>query len=155
MATEQFPTDAVPQNGWVLELPGMDSPHFSKLSGLKQSVDTTKIVDGGTNREFYFSAGILKVEPVTMMRARDGGSSGSVHDRKFRNFFEVAASTGAKFNGTMIQYRFGQPVLQIQFLGMLVHEFSDGDFDTESNDKSMQTAVATVDFMEVKYKSEF
>lgn len=139
---ETFPIDSVPVNGWIMELPGMANPHITKVQGLNRKTGVMEVVDGGSNRKFFFSDGVLEHGPLTIMRTRDG----SPEDAAFSNFFDSIIGTGAKIDGTLIQFRHGNQVLKIQFTGLLMNEQSLTDMDVDGgNAKSEMTAVAQCD----------
>lgn len=147
---EQKPNDLIPINGWVMELPGLTSPHFHKLSGLSVKTGHMTIIDGGTNATFNFSDGIEENGPITMTRTRDGSSV----DKAFSQFIRDVVSKGSKINGSFVQYRFGKQVIKILFTGLLMSEYKLTDFDTSGKGdsaKSDQTYTAQVDHWEDTY----
>ncbi|HAA56814.1 MAG TPA: hypothetical protein DCE42_18755 [Myxococcales bacterium] len=148
--SEQFPQDAIPNNGWVMELPGLTSPHIEKVSGISKETGELEMVDGGTNRTFYFSDGVLKHGDLTISRTRDGSND----DQVFGDFFEKMVGTGKKYNGTLIQYRFGQVVTKIKFQGLLMRKFSLSDMNINESNKSEQTYECKVDFTKITYNQQ-
>ena len=144
------PSDLIPVNGWTMELPGLSSPQFHKLQGLSKKTGVMTVIDGGTNRAFNFSDGILECGPITFTRTRDGSSD----DKAFAQFIADAIKSGKKVNGTFVQYRHGKQSLKILFTGMLMNDYKLSDFDTASKGdgaKSDQTYVAQVDNWEETY----
>jgi len=147
---EQKPNDLIPINGWVMELPGLTSPHFHKLSGLSIKTGHMQIIDGGTNATFNFSDGIEECGPITMSRTRDGSAA----DKTFAQFVRDVISKGSKINGSFVQYRFGKQVMSILFTGLLMNDYKITDFDTSGKGesaKSDQTYTAQVDHWEDSY----
>ena len=145
--SEQFPVDAIPANGFIMELPGLTSPHIEKVSGISKETGTIEQIDGGTNRTFYFSDGILKHGELTFSRPRDG----SADDAAFAAFFDQMVASGKKFNGTLLQYRFSQIVLKIQFQGLLCFKFALTDMELGTSNKAEQTYQAKVDYAKFLY----
>lgn len=144
------PNDLIPQNGWVMELPGLSSPHFHKLQGVSTKTGHMTIVDGGSNIAYNFSDGIAENGAITLSRTRDG----SPDDVVFANFVRDVQKNGKKVNGAFTQYRFGKPVMKILFNGLLMEDYKLSDFDTSAKGdgaKSDQTYVAAVDHWEDAY----
>jgi len=142
---ETFPTDAIPVNGWVMELPGMVNPHITKLQGLNRKTGSIEVIDGGSNRKFFFSDGVLEHGPLTIMRTRDGTDE----DIKFSAFFDAARKKGTKIDGTLLQFRHCNQVMKIKFTGLLLNEESLTDFDVDGGTtKSEMTIIAQCDFWE-------
>lgn len=148
---ENFPVEAIPVNGWVMEMPGMSSPHIEKVGGLGGAkTGTTKVVDGGTNRTFNFSDGILEHTPLTLERTRDG----TADDKAFSQFFRDVVATGRKIDVTFLQFRHSKPVYKAKVFGLLLNETSKTDFDTEGTEKSKMMYTGQVDFVEEFYNEE-
>jgi len=144
------PNDLIPVNGWVMELPGLTSPQFHKLQGLSKKTGVMTTIDGGTNRQFSFSDGILECGPITIVRTRDG----SADDKAFAAYVADVVASGKKINGTFVQFRHGKQVLKVLFTGLLMNDYKLSDFDTLSKgdgSKSDQTYVAQVDNWEETY----
>ena len=144
------PNDLIPVNGWLMELPGLTSPHFHKLQGLAKKTGQMTVIDGGTNQSFNFSDGIAECGAITISRSRDG----SADDKAFAQFINDVIASGKKINGTFVQYRFGKQVLKILFTGLLMNDYKMTDFDTHGKGdsaKSDQTYVAAVDDWEETY----
>lgn len=146
---EAFPTDLIPVNGWMFELPGMTNPHITKVQGFNRKTGVMEIVDGGSNRKFFFSDGTLEHGPLTIMRTRDG----SPEDAIFANFFDQVVETGAKIDGgVLLQFRHGVQVLKINFTGLLMNDFSLTDMDVNGGTtQSEMTYVAQCDFWQAEY----
>ena len=104
--------DLIPQNGWVMELPGLASPHFHKLQGVSTKTGHMTIVDGGTNISYNFSDGIAENGAITLVRTRDG----SPDDVAFANFVRDVQKNGKKS-----AFNVGNGFLKRHFV--LVHEF--------------------------------
>ncbi len=146
---ETFPIDAVPNNGWVMELPGMTSPHITKVSGISKHTGQLSVVDGGSNREFHFSDGIIKHTPITITRIRDN----SPEDKKFAKFFEDAVN-GGKITGTLIQTRNGKPCCKIKFQGLLMNDLKLHDFDVHGSDPATMEYVAQCDWADFDFGAD-
>lgn len=143
------PTDVIPVNGWIFEFDGGDlvSPNFTELSGLNKKTGTIEVVDGGTNRKFYFSDGIIDYGGITIKRTRDG----SADDKKFAKFIDDVFANGTKRSGTMVQRRHGVEVLRIIFKGLLMNDYALTDFNTHGSEKSDQTYQCKADYWEEQY----
>lgn len=141
-------TDVIPQNGWIMEVgTGLVSPHFHKLTGLNRKTGTVEVVDGGTNRKFFFSDGIIEHDKISVTRSRDGSAA----DRVFAQWIRDVFANGGKKNGQMVQFRHGREILRINFQGMLFNDYTLADFDTHGSDKSDQTYQCACDWWEEEY----
>ena len=147
---ETFPVDAIPINGWVMEIPGLTNPHITKVTNINRKTGVISVVDGGTNRKFHFSDGILEHEALGLVRVRDG----TADDKAFSQLFQNVVETGQKIDGTLRQFRHGRVVLKLRFMGMLCAEEKFPDMDVESGDKAVTTITAQLDFLEVLYNEE-
>ncbi len=144
------PIDLIPQNGWLMDLPGLVSPAIHKLQGVSTKTGVMTVIDGGSNVQYSFSDGVEENGPITISRTRDGGPDDAV----FANFVRAVQKTGKKVNGSFTQYRFGKVVMKILFNGLLMNDYKLSDFDTNAKGdgaKSDQTYVATVDHWEDAY----
>lgn len=141
---ESPPIDLIPVNGWIFEIPGVTNPHITKVQGLSRKTGVMEIVDGGSNRKYFFSDGVLEHGPLTIMRTRDGSPA----DAAYYKIFEDVVAQGVKVDGgSLIQYRHGVQVLEIQFEGLLMNDFALTDFDVNGgNAHSEMTFVAQCDF---------
>lgn len=144
---EEKPKDVIPANGFIIEMPGLTSPHIDEVSGMGYGTGSTEQVDGGTNRAFFFSDGIYRAKQLTFSRPRDG----SPDDAAFAKFFDDMVASGRKFNGTLIQYRFSEIVMKVKFQGLLCNDFTLTDMKTDSTDKAKQQYQAMVDYLDVRY----
>jgi hypothetical protein len=146
------PNDLMPNNGWIMELPGLTSPQFHKLQGLSTKTGVMTIVDGGSNQTYSFSDGIEENGPITIVRTRDGSGD----DTTFANFVRNVRLSGKKVNGTFTQYRHGKVAMKVLFTGLLMNDYKVSDFDTAGKGdsaKSDQTYVAQVDHWEDAYNT--
>jgi hypothetical protein len=66
------PKDLFVQNGWYLELPGLNAPHFETLEGVQENSNTVEIVDAGTNKKHKFGTQIIDYGEMTLTRTRQG-----------------------------------------------------------------------------------
>lgn len=136
--------DIIPVNGWIIEIDGLSAPHFHKLAGLSKKTGTLEVVDGGTNRKYFFSDGVQEHGSLTFTRTRDK----SPDDAAFIAFQNEYWATGAKLDGQLIQFRFGTEILRINFQGLGFNEMALTDFDTMGSDKSDIIGNATCDWWE-------
>jgi len=72
MGKPKKPTALYVVNGWYIELPGLVSPHFERLSGLSKKTGTVEIVDAGTNIKYKFNGQIIDFGTITLERTMDG-----------------------------------------------------------------------------------
>lgn len=149
MANEQpAQIDVIPVNGWIMELgEGLNSPHIHQVTGLNKKTGTIEVIDGGTNRKFFFSDGILEHAPLNIVRSRDGSEADAV----FSSFFDDVVANGRKLDGQLIQFRNGQEIYHINFVGVLMNEYSVADLDTHGTDKADQTYVAQADWWQEEF----
>lgn len=144
---EQFPVDAVPMTGWLLDLPGagLVNAHIQKVSAFNRKTGTNEVVDGGSGRKFKFDDGILDFGQTTIMRYRDGGPD----DAKFSALFDKAVGGGTQA-GTLTQFRHGKKVLEIEFIAMF-NEEELGDFELENGAPHEHTFTAQLQFWKATF----
>lgn len=135
--------DIIPTNGWLMDINGgvLVSPHITKVTGLNKKTGVIEIVDGGTNRKLSFSDGISDYGKIGLHRDRDGSPA----DAAFAKFIDDCIANGKKVAGTLVQYRFAKLVMQIDFKGLLMHDFKLGDLNTKGTDPHEQSYDAPVD----------
>lgn len=141
MAKPQKPKAAYTANGWYLELPGLVSPRFETLTGLTRSTGNIQVVDAGTNIKYNFASQIMDFGTINLTRNLDG----SVDDKALDVFVTACMTSGLKAAGLLIKLHFGRPVFTIGFEGLKIQSDAFSDFNIESEDKLIQTFVATVD----------
>lgn len=141
MPLPQKPTALYVTNGWYLELPGLVSPKFETLSGLKKSTGQVEIVDAGTNIKYKFSGQILDFGQITLSRTMDG----STDDIAMQFLVQNAMSSGLKIAGVLVKRHFNNIVFSIAFDGLLFIDETYPDFDINAEEKLMVQYTATVD----------
>jgi hypothetical protein len=141
MPKPQKPKAAYAVNGWYLEIPGLISPRFETLSGLKKSTGSIEVVDAGSNVKYKFASQIIDFGTISLTRNMDG----SVDDINIDALSEASISSGLKFAGVLVKLHFGKPVFSIGFEGLRFTEDSFNDFNIESEEKMVRTYQMTVD----------
>jgi len=116
----------VPNNGWIVEIPGLETPHFHKLQGLNRKTGVMTIVDGATRKRYKFNDEVVDYGQITLVRAKDNSPA----DTQLADWVKAAFRDGEKRNGSFIQYHRGKEVLRILFTDLMVSENSYNDFDT-------------------------
>jgi hypothetical protein len=130
----------IPNNGWIVDIDGLDTPHFHKLQGLSRKTGIMKIVDGATRKKFIFNDEVVDYGPITLVRARDNSAA----DKQITDWVKVAFKDGEKRNGSFVQYHRGQEVLRILFTGLTVSENTYGDFDTMASGDGARSDITVV-----------
>lgn len=133
----------IPANGWIVEIPGLDTPHFHRLEGLSRKTGVMMVVDGATKKKQYFSDEVVEYGPITLVRSRDNSPA----DKQLTDWVKDAFANGTKRNGSFVQYARGQEVLRILFTDLFVSENSYATFDnfaTGDNARSDVTIVCQV-----------
>jgi hypothetical protein len=144
---EQFPVDAIPANGWTLDLPGvgMTNAHIQKVTAFNRKTGSNEVVDGGSGRKFYFDDGIIDHGEIQVMRWRDGGAD----DAKYHTLFDAAVGGGIQA-GTLTQRRHGRTVMTIEFEGMW-NEEELGDLELGSGDPHEHTYTVKLQFWKATF----
>jgi hypothetical protein len=131
MGAPQRPKALYVTNGWYLELPGLVSPHFETLSGLKKSTGVVEIVDAGTNIKYKFHSQIIDFGAITLTRTFDG----SPDDLAMRVLVDSSIAAGLQFDGVLVKKHFGQIVFSIGFSGLGFTSANYPTFDINAEEK--------------------
>jgi phage tail-like protein len=135
-----------------LQVPGLGSAKFMKVSGLKMGVEVEKQREGGDLLEAKYP-GIANSEDITAVR-------GITKDQGLIDWFkqtaDLAAGTGASpcddFKKTivLVQKNRGQKeIRRYTIFGAWVKTIAHGDWDNTSTDKAMETIEIVNDFYTV------
>jgi hypothetical protein len=145
MGRPRKPTDLYVVNGWYLDLPGLDSPHFETLQGLQQAAGNVTIVDGGTNKKLSFSDQLQDFGTITLTRTLQG----TPDDIAVEDMAKKMISQGMKVNGTMVKLHHGDEVFSVLLEGFKINSRSFPNFDVNSGEKCTMTYQATCDDWEI------
>lgn len=123
-------------NHFVVEIDGMASPDITEVQGLSMGETTAiEVVDAGTNLMNKISSGIIKWQPLILVRNMDGSQSDQDFIDWFRqmfNFTDPISSQGSntRRNGAIVKREFGQEVLRIGFVGAWIRSMTLGDLNS-------------------------
>lgn len=146
---ELRPLDALPNNGFVLSIPGVENVRVDTLSEIRTKDETFMITDGQTGNQFPFRAGLRQNEPLTLTRVRDGSET----DAKFQKIMDDAAK-GKKITFTIRQYRFGKVVLKISVKDFTANEFALSEMALDGTDPAKQELVGIPLHYDIKYGAD-
>lgn len=131
MARPTKPTDLYVQNGWYLEIPGIESPHFETLEGLGRAGNSVEIVDGGTNKKHKFSSQIIDFTDMTLTRTSQGNSV----DQLLYNLADDMILRGLRMPVVAVKLHHGQEVFRVLLEEFRFSAQNFPNFDVNSEDK--------------------
>lgn len=139
MPVPKKPNDLYVVNGWYLEIPGVDSPHFETLEGMAKNSNSVAIVDGGANVEYTFASQIVRNGLLTLTRTYQGTPEDTI--------LEVMAEAmmhGALINCVAVKRHHNQEVFRLLLEGFRFVSYSLPTWDVNGEDKYTVTFTATV-----------
>jgi len=141
MSKPTKPTDVLVTNGWYLELPGLNSPHFQTLDGIKIASGTVGITDGGSNKTSKFSDQTIEFGNMSLTRPKQGNAD----DIALNALVTAMITTGLKVDCRAVKVHNKQVAFTIFFEGFRFSSRTLPTFDTEGNSKFMEAFEATCD----------
>lgn len=138
---------------FVLEIAGIQSPKIDEVQNLSfGEAGTIETVDAGTNTPEKMSTGIVKFEPLTLVKNADGTQSDTDWLDWWKTTFNMtdrAESQGSqeRRNGAIIKLEYGVEVARFAFVGAWIKSFKLSDLDSTGEDPAQWTIVLEHDGM--------
>lgn len=140
-------TEKWKNNHFVLEIEGISSPAIDEVTGISLGeAGTVEIVDAGTNLVEKISSGIVRFQPLTLMKIADGTQA----DRDWLAWFTLTfdlnnptANLGSQSrkNGAIIKKEYGVEVARFAFVGGWIKSFTAPDLASGNEEVARYTIV--------------
>jgi phage tail-like protein len=134
-------------NEFIIEIDGLGSPRFSKVTGLSEGeIDTIEQPDGGSNHVYKVAATKIKFEPLTLERYVDGSDEDVKFKDWFRQTFDLEKNGGngisaVRKNGAVVKLHEGKEVMRFSFKNAWVKSSKFTDLEAGSTTLMKQTIV--------------
>lgn len=114
--TVETNTDLLTANLFTFEIIGrnMKSPNFSRVEGITRTTESVEQADGGTGLIKTYHGGVVRHEPLTIVRVRDN----TENDKILSDLVIEFAATAVKVDGNLVKRHKGEIIRNIEFSGM-------------------------------------
>lgn len=137
-------------NHFVVEVDGIQSPKIDEVQGLSfGEVGTVTEIDAGTNVVDNISSGIVRFEPLILIKNADGSQSDQDWINWFKETFDyndIAGSQGSKArrNGAIIKKEYNVEVARFAFVGAWIKSLKMSDLAGMNEDLAKWTITLEV-----------
>lgn len=139
MPLPKKPTDLFVTNGWYLEIPGIQSPHFETMEGMEKGSNSVAIVDGGANVEYKFPSQIVRNGELTFTRTYQGTPEDTLLEQ-----LADAMMHGVLVNCSVVKMHHNTEVFRLLLEGFRFVGYKYPTFDVNAEEKFTVTFQATV-----------
>lgn len=139
MPLPKKPSDLLVVNGWYLEIPGIESPHFETMEGMAKTSGSVGIVDGGANVEYLFPSQIVRNGQLSFTRTYQGTAADTLLEQ-----MADAMMHGMMINGAAVKMHQNKEVFRLLLEGFRFTGYKYPTWDVNGEEKFTVVFEATV-----------